>query len=71
MQAGATTVYLKNKKMDNIEAPAAHGTDQQQGKNLEYSADLVKAWYNEHGEMERLEATGNARLVSACKDGLK
>ena len=64
MLAGATTVHLKNRKLDNIEAPAAKGTDQQQGRNLEYSADLVRAYYNEHGEMEKMEATGNARLVS-------
>ncbi len=64
LTAGATTVHLKNRKMDNIDAPAARGTDKQQGKNLEYSADLVHAIYNEHGEMEKMEATGNAHLVS-------
>jgi len=72
MLAGPTTVNLtktadNHRKLDNIEAPNAKGTDQQQGKNLNYSADLVKAYYNEHGEMERLEATGNAHLVSLSK----
>ena len=72
MVAGATTVNLKmsadhHRKLDNIEAPSANGTDQQQGRNLSYSADLVKAYYNEHGEMERMEATGNARLLSKSK----
>jgi lipopolysaccharide export system protein LptA len=72
MVAGATTVNLKNypgdeKKIDTIEAPAAHGTDLQQGRNLDYSADLVKAFYNEHGEMEKLNADGRARLVSRSK----
>jgi lipopolysaccharide export system protein LptA len=67
MQAGATTVNLKNRKLDTIDAPSAKGTDQQQGRNLDYSADMVKAYYNDHGEMEKLEATGNARLVSHSK----
>ncbi len=74
MQAGATTVNLtktadNHRKLDNIEAPSAKGTDLQQGRNLNYSADLVKAFYNEHGEMERLEANGNAHLVSQSKAG--
>ncbi len=77
MEAGATTVNLKNsplgRKIDTIDAPNAKGTDKQQakdkkeGRNLEYSADLVKAYYNEHGEIEKLDATGNARLVSHSK----
>jgi len=59
MLAGATTVNLtktadNHRKLDNIEAPAAKGTDKQKGRNLTYSADLVKAYYNEHGEVERL-----------------
>ena len=49
--------------------PNAKGTDQQKGRNLNYSADLVKAYYNEHGEMERLEANGNAHLISQSKAG--
>jgi lipopolysaccharide export system protein LptA len=67
MSSGATTVHLKNKKLDSIDAPSAKGTDKQEGKDLEYSADMLKAWYNEHGEMEKLEATGNAHLVSHAK----
>jgi len=78
MLAGATTVNLKissdgARKIDTIDAPFAHGTDQQPGKtpdsgrNLEYSADQVKAYYNEHGEMEKLDGTGSARLVSHSK----
>ena len=72
MNAGPTLVHLKEndlkeKKLDSIDAPAAKGTDKQKGKDLDYSADMVHAFYNEHGEMERLEATGNARLVSKSK----
>jgi lipopolysaccharide export system protein LptA len=67
MLAGATILNLKNRKLDNIDAPMARGTDRQQGRNLEYSADRVQAYYNDHGEMEKLEATGNARLISHSK----
>ena len=69
MNAGATTVNLKNRKLDTIDAPAASGIDKQKGRNLDYAADQVKAYYNEHGEMEKLEATGNARLMSHSKTG--
>jgi lipopolysaccharide export system protein LptA len=65
--AGTTTVKLRERKLDSIEAPLAHGTDKQAGRNLDYSADLVKAQYNEDGEMEKLEATGNAKLISHTK----
>lgn len=76
MQAGATIVHLKSEtgangqhatRIDNIEAPSAHGSDRQGGRNLEYSADLLRAYYNEHGEVEKMEGTGNARLVSHAK----
>jgi lipopolysaccharide export system protein LptA len=76
MQAGATVVHLKNviapngqrfTRLDNIEAPAAHGSDRQEGRNLEYSADLLRAYYNDHGEIEKMEGTGNAHLASHAK----
>ncbi|HVW08297.1 MAG TPA: LptA/OstA family protein [Bryobacteraceae bacterium] len=82
MQAGTTIVHLKttvapdgqhSTRIDNIEAPMAHGTDKtgktdkQEGRNLEYSADLMRAYYNDHGEIERIEGTGNARLLSHAK----
>jgi lipopolysaccharide export system protein LptA len=74
LTAGPTIVNMtktadNHRKLDNIEAPNAKGSDQQKGRNLNYSADLVKAFYNEHGEMERLEANGNAQLVSQSKAG--
>lgn len=64
LEAGATVVKLKDRKIDTIDAPAAHGTDKQSGRNLEYLADLMHAQYNDQGEMEKLEGTGNAKLVS-------
>lgn len=80
MQAATTVVHLKNEvapdgqhstRIDNIEAPSAHGVDKEKGKqdgrNLEYSADLLRAYYNDHGEVEKMEGTGNARLISRAK----
>jgi lipopolysaccharide export system protein LptA len=76
MQAGATVVHLKNEvgpdgtrstRIDNIEAPSAHGADKTDGRNLEYSADLLRAYYNDRGEVEKMEGTGNARLISHAK----
>jgi lipopolysaccharide export system protein LptA len=76
MQAGATIVHLKNEagpdgkrttRIDNIEAPSAHGADKTDGRNLEYSADLLRAYYNDRGEVEKMEGTGNARLISHAK----
>jgi lipopolysaccharide export system protein LptA len=76
MQAATTIVHLKNEvgpdgqhstRIDNIEAPSAHGVDQQKGRNLEYSADLLRAYYNARGEVEKMEGTGNAHLVTHAK----
>ncbi|HXE61906.1 MAG TPA: LptA/OstA family protein [Bryobacteraceae bacterium] len=76
MQAATTIVHLKSAvapngqrstRIDNIEAPSAHGADKEKGRNLEYSADLLRAYYNDRGEVEKMEGTGNARLVSHAK----
>ena len=67
LEAGATIVKLKDRKLDSIVAPAAHGVDKQAGRNLDYVADLIVAQYNEDGEMEKLEATGNAKLISRTR----
>jgi lipopolysaccharide export system protein LptA len=64
LNAAVTIVHLKDRKLVSIDAPHARGTDKQDGRNLEYSADMMQSFYNEHGEMEKMEANGNARLFS-------
>jgi lipopolysaccharide export system protein LptA len=69
INAGPAIVKLrisedKQKHLDTVAAPNAAGTDKRPGKELEYAAGLLHVQYNEDGEMEKLNGTGGAKLVS-------
>jgi lipopolysaccharide export system protein LptA len=64
INAGPSIVRLKKKKLDTVDAPNATGSDKRPGKELEYSAGQLHVQYNEDGEMEKLNGSGNAKLVS-------
>jgi len=54
----------KKKHIDTIDAPNATGTDKRPGRELEYSAGQLHVQYNLDGDMEKLNGSGSARLVS-------
>lgn len=64
IDAGPSRVELKDKLLKTIDAPNGHGTDNQPGRNIDYSADFIHVDFNDDGEMESLNAIGNAKLVS-------
>ena len=47
IEAGRSTVVLKDRDIDWIDALKAHGTDKQPGKQIEYSADAIHVKYND------------------------
>lgn len=64
IDAGQSTVVLKGRDIDWIDALKAHGTDRQPGKQIEYSADVIHVKYNDSHQIEQLNGTGNAKLVA-------
>jgi lipopolysaccharide export system protein LptA len=64
VEAGPSTIHMKDKLMSSIDAPNGHGTDKRPGREIEYSADMIHVDYNEDGKMEKMSGTGNAKLIS-------
>ncbi len=60
----AATIKIHDKAVDWIDAQNAHGSDKEPKKQIEYAADMLHVKYNDSRQMEKLEGTGNARLVS-------
>jgi len=64
IDAAQSTVVLKDRNVDWIDAVRGRGTDKQPGKQIEYSADTLHVKYTENHEIEQMTGSGHARLVS-------
>jgi lipopolysaccharide export system protein LptA len=64
VNAGQSTVLLKDKHITSIDAAATHGTDTQPSREIDYSADTVHVEYNDEHLMDKVTGTGNAKLIS-------
>ena len=64
VNAGQSTVVLKDKHISWIDALNAHGTDSQPARQVEYSADAIHVSYNDEHLMDKVTGTGNAKLVT-------
>jgi lipopolysaccharide export system protein LptA len=65
VNAGKSTILIKDNVVNWIDAVGAKGTDEQPGgRHLEYSADMVHEQYNDAGQLEKVTGTGNAKLIS-------
>lgn len=64
VEGGASTIHMKDKLMNAVDAPNGHGTDKRPGRDVEYSADMIHVDYDEDGKMNKMSGTGNAKLVS-------
>ena len=57
-------IQLQNhQEIRHVHALTAHGADDLSTRKLQYSADELWMDFNEHGEVEKIMAQGNARLV--------
>ena len=68
VNAGQSTVVLKDKHISWIDAANAHGTDNQPARQIEYSADAVHVEYNDEHLIDKVTGTGNAKLISHATD---
>ncbi len=64
VDAGASTVQMKDGQISSIAAPQGHGTDKEPNRQLEYAADMINVHYNDAGEMDSLMGTGNAKVTA-------
>jgi lipopolysaccharide export system protein LptA len=64
LNAGASIVKLRDKRLQSIDAAQGKGTDTRPGRELEYAADAIHVDYTDTGAMEKMSGMGNARLVS-------
>ncbi|MBL8217417.1 MAG: LPS export ABC transporter periplasmic protein LptC [Bryobacterales bacterium] len=62
LEGAGAEVLLSDEGIREVNTTKAKGVDQQPGQTLAYSADNLQVKLNEKSEVERLEATGNARL---------
>jgi lipopolysaccharide export system protein LptA len=53
-----------HKEIRHVHALHAHGSDDLPARKLQYAADELWMDFNDHGEVEKITAQGNARLVS-------
>ena len=60
-------IQLQNhQEIRHVHALHAHGTNDDPDRKLQYAADELWMDFNEHGEVEKIVAQGNARLVSTA-----
>jgi len=65
VEAGEAVVTLNDEgTIDQVEATLAHGTDNQPGRQLQYSAGRLNLKLTPKGEMEKISGEPDARLLS-------
>jgi LPS export ABC transporter protein LptC len=64
VNAGLSTVFMKDRRISWIDAPQARGTDQQPSRKIDYAADKIHMQYDDNGLLQNLTGSGNAKLVA-------
>ncbi len=65
ISAASSIIQMKDgQAIQWIDAQKGQGIDNQPTRQLDYSADLIHVIYNDDGVMDKMNATGNAKLMS-------
>ena len=64
LEAGTSVLTINDGVLRSVTASSAKGRDSRAGKQIEYTAGNLLGTYNENGELEKLTATDNAKLVA-------
>jgi len=65
VNAASSIVQLQDdRRIRQIDAVNAHGTDEYPKRKLEYAADELHVMYNDDGEVDHISGKNNARLLS-------
>lgn len=70
LETAGAVVSIEDGAIRLVEAQAAKGSNQEPKRRLDYQAQGLTMWFNADSVMEKLQGTGNARLVSTTSDGL-
>ncbi|MBV9508244.1 MAG: LPS export ABC transporter periplasmic protein LptC, partial [Acidobacteriia bacterium] len=62
-----SVVHLQDKAIRSIETNRAHGGDQYPNRKLQYAADWVWVDFNDDGQIQKIDAHGNAQLTSSSE----
>ena len=68
MEGANSVAFLKEGRIDTIEAATAKGVDLRPERKVEYSADQLNMYFDEKGELKNLGGAGNAKLQSTTAD---
>jgi len=70
LDAGPAVITIEDRVLRAIDTTAAHGKDIREGKQLDYNAAHLHGTYNENGELEKLVADGDAKLIATMATGV-
>jgi len=70
LETAGGVVTIQEGAIRLVEAQTARGSDREPGRRLDYQAHQLTMWFNADGVIEKLRASGKARLVSAAAAGL-
>jgi len=64
MEGAGSVVFLKEGRIETVEAAQAKGVDTRPDRKTEYAADQLNLYFNEEGQLKNVAGVGNAKLVS-------
>lgn len=70
MNAANSVVFLKDGAIERVEAVRAQGVDKQPQRQIDYAADRLLVFFTPKTEIQKIEGTDNARLVSTTPTGI-
>ena len=70
LNAGPGVVTISDGAIKLVETTQAHGTDQRQGRNLEYSANQLIIDFNDNNLITKITAIDHARLVTTAETAI-
>jgi lipopolysaccharide export system protein LptA len=70
LNAGPAVVTISDGAIKLVETTQAHGTDQRQGRNLEYSANQLIIDFNDNNLITKITAIDHARLVTTAETAI-
>jgi len=67
VDAAGSVINMKDRQISTIDADHAHGVDSYPKRHLKYAADTLHLFYDENGELQKMNGVGNANLTSESK----
>lgn len=69
MEGGDSVVFLADGRLDRVESQNAHGVNVQDDRSLNYAADHLLLFFDDHSEIKQIQGIDHARLLNKAKSG--